>query len=150
MRDTYTLLYIHFIWATWDRLPLLTEPVKGMAYGCIWKECEARKGTVIALGGIEDHVHLLAHVPITTDLPALVQRMKGVSSRLINQQALSEIPVQVAGSLQRIQRLVLGRSKIKGYIYNQEEHHHNQHDQAESWNASVKDSSRGGSGAPGE
>jgi len=125
MRDTYTRLYIHFIWATWDRLPLLTEPVKELAYACIWKECEARKATVIALGGIEDHVHLLAHVPITTDLPALVQRMKGVSSRVINQEARPETPFKWQGSYSAFSVSSWDVPKIKGYIHNQEEYHRN-------------------------
>ena len=28
MRDNFTQLYIHFVWATWDRLPLITPDIQ--------------------------------------------------------------------------------------------------------------------------
>ena len=28
MRSPYTQLYLHIVWATWDRLPLITETIK--------------------------------------------------------------------------------------------------------------------------
>ena len=39
--------------------------------------CDPLNATVIALGGTEDHVHLLLRVPPTVDVSSLVKRLKG-------------------------------------------------------------------------
>jgi putative transposase len=59
MRSNYTQLYLHYVWATWDRLPLITLDIQKLVYAAIIRECEQLKCTVIAIGGVEDHVHLL-------------------------------------------------------------------------------------------
>ncbi len=53
-----------------------------MVYGAIVHQCEALKCTVIAIGGIEDHVHLLVGFPPTLAVSELVKKVKGTSSHL--------------------------------------------------------------------
>ncbi len=125
MRDSFTLLYVHIVWATWDRLPLLTDAVKDLAYACIQRECREQKATVIALGGVEDHVHLLLRIPATEGIAALVKRVKGVSSRIIGQAIPSETPFKWQGSYGAFSVSPWDVSKIRGYIACQQEHHRN-------------------------
>ena len=45
----------------------------------------ARHGVrILALGMVDDHVHLILHLPLVSDIPRLVQGLKGASARLIN------------------------------------------------------------------
>ena len=62
MPHSYTHLYIHFVWATWDRAPIITPALEAPLYACITRECRDLKCVVIALGGTEDHVHVLARL----------------------------------------------------------------------------------------
>jgi hypothetical protein len=42
MRRPFTQLYVHLVWATWDRLPLITGTTSGIASGKIWKRSGSR------------------------------------------------------------------------------------------------------------
>ncbi|MFQ5434598.1 MAG: hypothetical protein ACE5FD_06960 [Anaerolineae bacterium] len=35
MRAPYTQLYVHMVWATWDRLPLITKTIEPRLYAAI-------------------------------------------------------------------------------------------------------------------
>jgi REP element-mobilizing transposase RayT len=84
LRESKTYLYMHIVWATWDRLPLLVGEVKSIAYQCIERECEAMKVTVMAIGGIEDHVHLLIDIPPTLPVADLMKQVKGSSAHFVH------------------------------------------------------------------
>ncbi len=79
----YTELYIHCAWATWDRLPLLTPAIQARVYGVIRAKCEELSCTVIALGGVDDHVHLLARFAPTVCPAKLIGEVKGTSSHAV-------------------------------------------------------------------
>jgi len=86
MRDTYTALYTHLIWGTWDRAPIVRPDREEAIYACIKNECAAMKVHVIAIGGTEDHVHLLVDVPPTILVCDLAKQVKAVSSLMVNSQ----------------------------------------------------------------
>lgn len=55
-------VYIHFVWSTWDRLPLITEEIERPLHRFIWATCQDNGCNPIAVGGTEDHVHLLVEL----------------------------------------------------------------------------------------
>ncbi len=77
MRAPYTQLYLHAIWATWDRLPLITPEIELRLYGAINDKCRELKAYPLALGGIEDHLHLLVRLPTTLTVADLLKETKG-------------------------------------------------------------------------
>ncbi len=83
MRANFTQLYLHFVWATWDRLPLITPDIQNFVYAAIIGECNKLGCTIIAVGGIEDHVHLLIGFPPTLAVSEMIKQIKGSSSHLI-------------------------------------------------------------------
>ena len=84
MREPYTQLYVHILWATWDRLPLLSGEREATIYACIQAECGKLGAEMLAIGGIEDHVHVVARIPATLSVAELVKQIKGSSSHLAN------------------------------------------------------------------
>ena len=85
MPHNYTRLFYHFVWGTWDRMPLLVGEAEEKAYAIICSQCRAMGGKVFAIGGIENHVHLLVGLPAVCSLPEFIKSVKGVSSRTLNQ-----------------------------------------------------------------
>ena len=83
MRAPYTQLYVHIVWATWDRLPLVTPDIEERVYGAIAGKCRQFKCVPLAIGGMEEHVHVLAQFHTTTAIATLVKEMKGASSHLV-------------------------------------------------------------------
>src|SRR5437762_170379 len=39
MPESCTHLYVHFVWATWDRAPLVTPAIERAIHSCIADEC---------------------------------------------------------------------------------------------------------------
>lgn len=86
MRGTYTQLYVHLVWATWDGLPLVMPDLEPETYAVLIAECKALKGSAIAVGGIMDHVHVLTRFHTTAAIADLVHDLKESSSRCVTQE----------------------------------------------------------------
>lgn len=86
MRAPYTQLYLHLVWSTWNRLPLLVPRAQSTAYDSFRAECEQMGAAALAVGGMLDHVHLLVRFPTTVSVAGLVKQVKGASSRLLSLQ----------------------------------------------------------------
>jgi len=125
MRDTYTWLYVHCVWGTWDRLPLLSAERKAAVYDCIQAECTALKSEVIAIGGIENHVHVLARIPAALSVAELVKQIKGASSHLVTHQLSPGEFFKWQGAYAAFSLSKAEVPRIRDYILRQEEHHRN-------------------------
>lgn len=79
----YTQLYLHCVWATWERRPLVSSAVENEVYACIAGKCREKGCEPLAIGGVEDHVHLLVRFRTSTNLAKLVGEAKGASSFLM-------------------------------------------------------------------
>ena len=77
MRRPYTQPYLHTVWATWDRLPLICEAVETRLYSTISEKCSQLKCKPLAVGGVEDHVQLLVRLHGSVAVARLVKEVKG-------------------------------------------------------------------------
>lgn len=124
MRQSGSAVYVHLVWATWNRLPLLIDEVERVAQRAIGAKCAELGAKVIALGGIEDHVHLLVHLPSTISVAQLVGQVKGASAHLITHQVLPSgkfFKWQGAYGSVSVSPRHLGA--VARYIANQRQHH---------------------------
>jgi putative transposase len=123
MRSNYTQLYLHYVWATWDRLPLITLDIQKLVYAAIIRECEQLKCTVIAIGGVEDHVHLLTGFPTTVTVSELIKQIKGSSSHFISHEVKSSEFFKWQGSYGAFTVSYDAIDNVANYIRNQATHH---------------------------
>ncbi len=123
MREPFTQLYIHLVWATWDRLPLLTPELRETVYACIQAECRGMKVEVLALGGTADHVHLLVRLPTTITIALLVKQVKGASSHLTTQRLHPTYGFKWQGAYAAFTVSKSEVPLIRAHILRQEEHH---------------------------
>ena len=79
-------IYLHFVWTTHRREHFLTPEVEKRIYRCIAHEIKEKKCVVLAIGGMPDHVHIVASLHSTTSAAVLAQKMKGNSSVLANRE----------------------------------------------------------------
>ncbi len=118
-------VFIHYVWATWDRLPLITPMVEKRLHRNIHSEAEKHGCTVLAINGMPDHVHLLVKMPSTISVADLIQQIKGVSSHFANEQLftdLSKFKWQGFYAAFSVSRWDVER--IANYIKRQKEHHY--------------------------
>ncbi len=83
MERSWADVYFHFVWATKDRISLLNDTVERAVYRCIEEDARKLGCAVLAIGGIEDHVHLAVKTPTTVSPAKLMQMVKGVSSHMV-------------------------------------------------------------------
>ena len=123
MREPYTQLYIHVVWSTWDRHPILAEDLKRPVFACIKAECDKLGATLIAIGGPADHVHVLVRIPTTVSVAALVKQLKGSSSHLVNHCLGREARFQWQEGYGAFTVSKSVGPAVRAYIQKQEEHH---------------------------
>jgi len=123
MRSPYTQLYLHMVWATWDRLPLITEAIKPRLYAAIAAKCRELKCVPLAIGGIADHVHVLVRLHTTVAIATLVKEIKGASSHLVTHEiAIGEF-FTWQGSYGAFTLRKSEVPNVVAYIERQAEHH---------------------------
>jgi len=123
MGNNFTQLYVHCVWATWNRMPLITPEIKHHLYNAIAHKCEAINCCLIAIGGIHDHIHILTRFPPSLSIAKLVKDIKGNSAHFINHQIK---PPQVFKWQANYGAFTVNRPGIPAvanYIKNQEKHH---------------------------
>ena len=125
MRRTRVAVFIHAIWATWDRQPLLQGQVQERVYRAIGAICEELGARLIALGGVEDHIHLLVLLPSTLTIADLVGQVKGASSHLIAQEVLAPTGgfFKWQGAYAAFSVSLQHLREVTDYILHQREHH---------------------------
>jgi putative transposase len=116
--------YYHLIWATESRQPLITSGRESELYGYIIGKADAIGCIIHAIGGVEDHIHLVASIPPKMSVSDFVKTIKGSSAYHLN-----HIPsaTSLAFSWQHgYGVLTLGSKQLeeaKAYVNNQKAHH---------------------------
>ncbi len=123
MREPYTRLFVHLVWATWDRLPLLDPALRDRVYRCILAEAQGMNCSVGAIGGVEDHVHLLVRCSPVVAVSVLVKQVKGASSRLVQREIRPGEFFKWQGSYGAFSVAEPDIARVRRYIRHQEEHH---------------------------
>jgi len=123
MREPYTQLYVHLVWATWDRQPLITPVLEPRIYAAIAEKCRELKCLPLAVGGVEDHMHLLVRFHPTTAIATLVKEVKGMSSHLVTHVILPESFFKWQGAYGAFTVRKSEVPSVKAYIENQKKHH---------------------------
>ncbi|WP_309714618.1 transposase [Armatimonas sp.] len=76
---------MHLVWATHGRLPLILPHGEADLYECVRLEATKLRLEVLAIGGIEDHVHLAIRLPATRTIAEIMKQIKGASSHHMSQ-----------------------------------------------------------------
>jgi REP element-mobilizing transposase RayT len=82
----YRRLHCHLVWATHLRRPLITPLLEPLIRGAILGKARDLGVVVHSIGGIEDHIHVVASIPPRLAVAECVKQLKGVSSHYANHQ----------------------------------------------------------------
>jgi REP element-mobilizing transposase RayT len=121
MARTYTKLVYHVVYSTKERIPLITEKIRDPLYEYIGGVIRGEKGSLLQIGGVADHVHILARFGAATAVSDMVQRIKGSSSHWLNQQPESWFAWQNGYGAFTVSESQI--ATVQKYIQRQEEHH---------------------------
>ena len=85
MPNTYTQIHIHAVFSVQNRISLISDPWKDHLYKYITGIIRNNDHKLLIINGMPDHVHILFGFRPTQSLSALMQDIKGDSSRWINE-----------------------------------------------------------------
>jgi putative transposase len=123
MRRTYTQLYVHLIWGTWDRLPLITSEIETNLYSAMMVKIQELNCELVAIGGIDDHVHLLVRLNPTVAVADLIKEIKGSSSHLATHVIMPGQFFKWQGSYSAFSLRKRDLPLVVTYINGQKQHH---------------------------
>jgi putative transposase len=122
MSGTYTNLLYHIVFSTKERRQLITSAIEDDLYDYIGGIIRGLKGVNLEIGGVSDHIHILAKLKPTISISDAVRDIKANSSKWLNEKSriykfawqdgfaaftVSESQVEI----------------IRRYIRNQKQHH---------------------------
>jgi len=124
MANTYTQIYIHYVFVVQNRLSLIQENWKTQLYKYMNGIVEQQGHKPFAINGMPDHVHILVSMNPTQAPSELMFHIKRSSSLWINENRF------VTGKFswqEGFGAFSYGKSQIPDiaqYIENQQHHHH--------------------------
>lgn len=75
-------LFVHLTWTTRERAPLIDAVLARFLTQFLRRVGTEERTRVLEIGMVSDHIHLLARLHPTTEIPRLLQRLKGGSAVL--------------------------------------------------------------------
>lgn len=81
----YWRAYYHIVWGTKNREALITDPCIEVIRASIAAIAKESDSLIHAIGIMPDHVHIVISIPPKAAVATVIGRMKGLSSRRINE-----------------------------------------------------------------
>ena len=122
MPRTYSAIYLHVIFATKARQAWLGDDIGERVHALLGGIVRDLGGSALAIGGVEDHVHLLIKWRTDETIATLKREVKSRSSRWIHEElGVGAFAWQEGYSVFSVSRS--GVDDVRSYIAKQVEHH---------------------------
>jgi len=120
---SFTQLTYHVTFATKYRKPTITDDIRDSLYEYMGGILRAKNGSVIEIGGVADHVHILARLSPTRAVSDIIRELKANSSKWMNQEHASKDTFEWQIGYGAFTVSFDRKPGVANYIRNQEEHH---------------------------
>ena len=125
MTHSHNKIWVHAVWATKDRDPLIRPEIEEIIYGNMRNEFEGIGCAVKIINGMPEHVHCLFLLNPLKSIAEVIKQIKGSTSHFINDKNLTKEKFiwqsgYAAYSVSESQLI-----KVYNYILNQKVHHSN-------------------------
>jgi putative transposase len=123
MANSFLSMHIHFVFSTKKREKLIDNKLRARLWAYIGGIARQHNMVALAVGGTDNHVHMLISIPATVCPAKVVQLIKANSSKWVNEEfpAKNGFSWQVGYSGFSVSPRQI--NNVKNYIIGQEEHH---------------------------
>ncbi len=123
MSHSFNKIWIHAIWSTKERMPLIHPTIENKLYNFISEQLREQGYPVRIINGMPDHVHCLFLLNPQKSIAEVIKQIKGSSSHFINQSNLTidKFSWQTGYAAYSVSESVI--AKVFNYIQNQKQHH---------------------------
>ena len=101
MPQSLSKVILHIIFSTKDRDPFLDSDVRPRMHAYLATICRDLGAELVHVGGVADHVHIVATLPRTVSQAQLVEQIKKASSKWIKALDLSIVPFSGSAAMAR-------------------------------------------------
>lgn len=120
---SYIKVWLHFVWSTKNRHPLLTDDIRQKVFHHIRHNAREKGIFIDHISGYVDHVHCLISLGSDQTIEKIMQLIKGESSFWINKNALSQEKFAWQDDYFVVSVSENVVDNVREYIKNQEVHH---------------------------
>lgn len=120
----FVKIYIHFVWTTKNREPLLNSiELRQKVWQHIYDYAKSKDIYIEEINGHHNHCHCLISLSSDQSVKQIIQFLKGESSHWINKNKLTKTKFEWQDEYFALSVSQSILPKVKKYIQNQEEHH---------------------------
>lgn len=120
---SYLKIWIHIVFSTKNREPLMSLETKQIVCDHIRANCKEKDIFLAAIDGHIDHVHCLISLGKDQSIAKVVQLIKGESSFWINKNSFTKTKFEWQDDYFAVSVSESQVEQVTAYINNQEEHH---------------------------
>lgn len=124
MPQSLSVVYLHLVFSTKDRRPFLRYPaLRDALHGYLGAVSKRLDCAPIQVGGVEDHVHVLARLGRTVAQADWVKELKRVSNQWLKTQGPEFADFTWQGGYAVFSVSQSNVERVRTYVARQEEHH---------------------------
>ena len=119
----YTNVMLHYIWATTNRMPIISKELKPVLLDHIKENSIKKEIHIDCFNCVEDHIHLLISLGTEQTIAKVAMLIKGESSLWVNQQKIIFSKFEWQDDYIALSVSQSAVAKVRQYIAKQEDHH---------------------------
>ena len=123
MAHAYYKIWVHIIWSTKDRQPLLNSALRPQLFQHIREKASEEGYHLDMVNGVEDYLHSLFSLNPKFAISEVVNKIKGESSHWINSDGFLKTKFAWQQGYAAFSVSESAIARVREYIKNQEEHH---------------------------
>jgi REP element-mobilizing transposase RayT len=123
MSHSFNKIWIHSIWATKERHPLILPTVEKKIYEYMRTQFIELGCPVRVINGMPDHVHSLFLLYPQRAITEIIKQVKGSTSHWINEQDLLKLKFSWQSGFAAYSVSESALERVYQYILNQKQHH---------------------------
>jgi putative transposase len=116
-------LFVHVLWSVYQREALMSKPVRKVLFAHMQKDGEERGLKIVAVNGVEDHIHCLVQLMPSQNLVQVVKSIKSGSSRWLNENKFLATAFEWEEGYAAYSVSPSGLKQVIDFIGRQEEYH---------------------------
>ena len=119
----YIRIWIHCVWGTKNRAPLLSKDKISIIINHIREQAKKKGIYIDFIDGWKDHIHCIISLNHDQNISKIMNLIKGESSFWINKNKITKTKFEWADEYFAVSVSESQINKVRNYIKNQEEHH---------------------------
>lgn len=120
---SFVKIWIHAVWGTKNREPLLIKEIRKGLFQHIKENAKTKEIYIDFINGYSDHVHCLFALNADMTISKAIQLIKGESAFWANKNKLTKNKLEWSDEYFAVSVSESMIDKVRDYISNQEEHH---------------------------